>query len=451
MDHDQSKEAMKYLSRIEDRYRDLLPDGRKEPILKLVEYSKVDLAIDKANLLLQLGNPEEARSVLMSLEASEVPPDRQLDYGDLMLSSRQEIPSKWDNKDIRDYFRTLFALVHTRQYEAAERWGIWILDHFDNPRLSTQAFSSLARSFSKRDAWDDLQRETAKRLLDNYRKGSSWKGTDPTIEILNEVIGQGDAKDVASFWKEEILPYPLTSSMLLPLDNLVGYFTRVNDYGEALEVLDEILNGLPSTNGNPSLRDLILTRYTIKRADLLFNNLDRQDVATALIDSLSSELPKLSKEAYPYAFMAVAGWKARQIGWNALGKFVRPFGDSLVSAEKEMNPSIYHPPFMPDMPFPSPLLALKCIADRSIPPAFRTSNDFLGLLGIDPAEADETLKALGNSPYRLKIDCGQAVLGNWEDKSFGAILKRYSGRPGGRSFLDVKGHQETVKTDGGGH
>ena len=426
-DKDQRRpvESLKHLKVIENSYSRFLSARRRKPILKLAEYSDIDLSLDHVALLLQTGDLEGAGAMIRSIDASYVPIDRKIEYDEIShLMAFKNIPESYNARQLRDYVRVLSALHRFGIHDLSGQWAIWLLDNLDDQRLRAQIFSSLLITFKERETWDDLQAEIAGTLLSEYQADSQWRGVDPSDQLLEKVITYGDEEDVRRFWREELLPQSRVSSRLAAFDRLASYFRDHGDYNETRAILEKIVKELPPDTVPTSTTELILAKYTLDLATLYSVNLDLQDRGIAIVDSLADNLSGLQNGTKPYVFVAISDWKAERLGWDALVKFVQPHGDSLVQAEKTLQGGIYHPGLLPDMPLPSPLLALACITQKGGPKGRR--NDLFELLGIESGEADAVLNGLRRSPHRINLDCERAQLLNWEDKSFETIVESYS-------------------------
>jgi len=413
------------LARIERDYSKYLRVRREGPIRDLSDYSRIDLRIDKARLELILGRSGTTASIAGAIPESDVPVDRKEEYAELLsLASHPVIPSVFNPEDIKDYLQILSALGRFGLYEPAARWSIWLLDNRQDRTLNRQILRTLSEILQRRDIWDDLQMEAARKLFEAYRSEPKYLPTDPTETIIDQLLAHVEPDGAADFWREEIRPHPLESSQLMAMDKLAAYFRQHNDDESCVQVYDKIRRELPVEKDKVPSSELILAKYTLDLASLFDKDLGRKEKGASLADSLTRALPAMSREAYPYLFMALAEWKARHLGWEALVEFVSPRGDSLIRAEKSLTENIYHPPLIPGTPIASPLLALRCLVQKAGVERFDT--DFLELLGLDREEADATLRSLRSGPSRLNLDCGQAGLLNWTEAPFQEILKQYS-------------------------
>ncbi len=424
-DQDRNEEGYGYLTTIEKEYMGLLPKERERPIYALDEYARIDLVLDKAYFLYHLGDPRSATEIVQSVKESDLPEDRVRKYKDLqLLASALETPSEYDEREFRQYIEILSALGRFRQYELTALWGMWLMDNNRDPKIRSQLAGAVAGAFERRETWDELQKKIARNVLEETRAGMPVKGGDPTGQFLGMVIEHGTTEDVVSFWRGEIQPHRIEPSSIQAIDRLVAYLTDAGEEDEVRQVLEKTIRELPREATDIPLSELILIKYSIDLADLYAGNPNWEGKGTALIDSLKAGLKGLSRESYPFAFIAIADWKARHSGWEAMVEFVSPFGDSLIKAEQELPVNIYDPPLIPGTSVASPLLALRCVQpERQI---FQFESDFLEVLGISSEAADPVLKILRRSPARLDLDCSQAQLLNWKTDSFEAILKKYA-------------------------
>jgi hypothetical protein len=426
-DQNLSGEALGYLEKIEEKYRGLLSDRRNRPIGELNEYSKVDLVLDRVQLDLKLGDLQEAERLVQSLDKSDIPDDRQDEYDNLLLIvSYHEIPSTYNTLDLKDYLRALHAMGQYGLRDLSAGWAIWLLDNLEEPKIRSQVISILRSSFQSREVWDELQANSARTLLTDFRADPSWKSIDLAERLLQKVIDHGSEEEVVRFWRDEIYPHPLKITRISTLDNLSTYFKEANFHDERGEVLRKIRKELVDVGTGTSISQLVMSKYTLDLAELYVMNLERRMEGIELVDSLANNLGNFEPDAYPYIFAAVAEWKGKHVGWDSLVDFVSPYGDSLIEAEKDLDWSIYRPHLIPDMPLSSPLLALRCISQDA---GFqRLDRNFFDLLGLQRDQADSAIKGLKTSPQRLNLSCDQAQLLNWKEDSFEAILTQYDRR-----------------------
>jgi tetratricopeptide (TPR) repeat protein len=424
-DQDQNEEAYNYLMRIEDKYSGFLKDQRERPIRNLDEYAKIDLVLDKAYFLYHRNDPQTATALVGSVDESDLPADKIRKYKDLqLLASAQETPAEYKDREFRKYIEIISALSRFRQYELTALWGMWLMENKQDLKIRSQLAGTVIGAFGRRETWDDLQEKIARSLLESTRAGMPIRGGDPTGHFLGMVIEHGTTEEVLSFWREEIQPHPLKASQLEAIDRLAEYLTGKGERDETRQVLEKTLKELPRDAIDTSVTELILIKYTFDLAELYAGNPDWESKGTVLVDSLKAGLSGLSREVYPYAFIAVADWKARHTGWDSMVEFVSPLGDSIIKAEKGLSVNIYDRPLIPGTPISSPLLALRCIQPERL--AFQFDSDFFEVLGIKSEEADPVLKILKRSPRRLDLDCSQAQLLNWKTDSFDALLEKYS-------------------------
>ncbi len=424
-DNNRYEEALDYLRQIERNYARFLRERRQLPIQEIDDYSKPDYLIDIAYLTFVSGVFAEAENRIQSIDETAIPPDRKNDYEEVVLLDRyREIPSTFTPFELPDYLRVFSALNRAGLHDHTTRWGIWLMDNVDDAKTRSQITSLLTGIFTKREVWDDLQVAMAGKLLEDYRADPGWKSVELTPRILDTVIEHGDEEDVKAFWRDEIQPYPVQTTRITPLDRLAAYFTETNDLPELQQVLVKIRNELTMVENDSPIAKLVKLKYSLDLADLYATHLNQPEKGIALVDSLVGRLPEFGSEAYPYAFGAIADWKVKQMGWDALVRFVQPMADSLIRAEKEVEWNVYHPHLIPDRPMDSPLLALRCLVQQG--GLRRLDTNFLDLLDLDSDNADPVIKDLKISPSRLNLDCDQASLLNWRDESFEAILTIYN-------------------------
>ncbi len=424
-DNNRYAEALDYLRQIDNNYSKFLRERRQLPITDIDDYSKSDYQIDIAFLTFVSGDFAEAEKRVQSIDEASIPPDRKNEYDDVArLVKYREIPSSFVPFELADYLRVFSALNYAGLYDHSTRWGIWLVDQVDDAKTRSKITSLLTSSFHKREAWDGLQAATAAKLLEDYRTDPGWKSVEMPARILDTVIEYGEEEDVKAFWQKEIQPYPIQTTRIKSLDRLVAYFSETNAIPELQQVLMKIRDELSKVEIDSPVSKLVELKYSLDLADLYATHLNQPGKGIALVDSLASRLPEIGSEAYPYAFGAIADWKSKQIGWDALVRFVRPLADSLMRAEKEVEWNVYHPHLIPDRPMDSPLLALRCLVQQG--GLRRLNNNFLDLLDLGADNADPVIKDLKISPRRLNLDCDQAALLNWRDESFEAILDLYS-------------------------
>jgi tetratricopeptide (TPR) repeat protein len=422
-------DALAYLDILREDFLRYLPENREiGDFRELDQYSRIDLLLDRAELLCKLGDIDSALTLLTEVDGEEIPEDRRDRYRKLLLLEESvEIPDVYLDSKAREYFLRLDALIRFERYERASEWAFWMKDLANGQNVSIQVMETMLRMIRLRPTWDELAKRLADAVFEISEEYKYQLRGDMLDTAISAVIRYGGSEEVINMWRDHIAPQELSPTCLFALEKLLEYFLRGGEIHESCEIFERLLRELPNFEDKISsipLEDrqkqahkeyaLISSNYALELASLYMSELGESEDAIAIVDSLSTAMPTLSRDAYPFIFMALCDWKAEHIGMEALCDFVRPHADSLIEADKKMPQSIYNQPEFREQQIDSPLLALKCILMKHQGGAM--DGIALGtLLGMkkEGRRVDDVLVRFDTDLNSFKMSCQQAHLVTW--------------------------------------